>query len=81
MQGPRRGAVDHLGNVLGVAAIGLLHEQPAQLLVTAFLGFPPPEEAGKPCMKAGKGRRHLTELRSIHRAPPRRHLLALPVLP
>jgi hypothetical protein len=57
---------DHLGHVLGVAPVGLLHEQAPHVLLAASARFLAPEERGERGMEGGKGGRHPVELCLIH---------------
>ena len=66
MQGAGRGARNRLGHVFRVAPLGLLHQQPAQVLLAAPLGFLAPKEGGERRMKGGEGRAHPLKLCLIH---------------
>ena len=68
LQRPRRGAGNRLGHVLGVAAVGLLHQQAAQVLLAAPLGLRAAKEGGELRMKGGKRRCHPLKLCRIHRS-------------
>jgi hypothetical protein len=67
LQRPGRGARDPLGRVLGVAAVGPLHQQAAQVPFAAPLGFFAPHEGRDVGTKGGKGRCHPVKLTLIHR--------------
>ena len=66
MQGARRGARDRLGDVFGVAAIGLLHQQAPHVLLAAALRLFASKEGSKIGMKGGKGGRHPVKRGLIH---------------
>jgi hypothetical protein len=52
------GAGNRLGEVLGVAAVGVLNEEAPQVLLAMHLGFVAPEQRRELRMEGGKGRRH-----------------------
>jgi hypothetical protein len=68
LQGAGGGARDHLGHVLGVASVGLLHQQAAHVLLAAPLGFFAAKERRELRMKGGKRGRHPVKLSLIHRS-------------
>ena len=62
------GAGNRLGEILGVAPIGVLDEEAPQVLLAMHLGFVPPEQGRELRMEGGKGRRHPVKGRYIHQA-------------
>src|SRR5215210_6455928 len=54
LKGARGGAGDGFGEVLGVAAVGLLDQEATQILFAAELSFLAAEEGGEVLMKGGQ---------------------------
>src|SRR5262249_48899082 len=70
LERPRRGALDRLGQVLGVAPLPPLDQQPPQVLLAPPLGRPPPEERPEYPMEGQELGLHLRESRLVHLAIP-----------
>lgn len=62
LQAARRGTRNALSQVFGVAAVGLLDQQPAQVLLTVLPRFRAPKPGRKFLMKLGERCRHPLEL-------------------
>jgi hypothetical protein len=62
LQAARRCALDGLGQILGITAVGLLDQQTSQVLLAALTRFRAPKQGRKFLMKLGERCRHLFEL-------------------
>jgi len=70
LQAARRRPLDRFGHILGVAPVGLLHQQPAHVLFAPLLGLHPSEQRGEFRVKGGKGGRHPLKISLFHHDTP-----------
>ena len=54
LQAARRGTLHCFGDVFGIAPVGLLHQQPTQVLLASLLGLFTPEQRGESLMESGE---------------------------
>jgi len=70
LQRARCGAVDRLGHILGIAPVGVLHQQAAQILRAARPRLLPPEERREMCLEGREGGGDIGKRGGIHGAIP-----------